>query len=506
MGHQAGACPADCGGGDLPPDVVESFNGRTGVVFPVAGDYSSSQVIDDSGVGGANVAASLDILDGKVFDAQADATQALADAAFAIGVGNAAQADATQALNDAAAAQATADAAVVADGGTLTNGNLADTFVTGLFDAEGAGAVLVPTVPFPNSSTDAASTAFVSNNFATSTALANGLAAKVDATNGTATGLTLSGTATVAGGSTIALDGAAAVRVPTVAFPDSDTSAASTAFVSTNFAPIDSPLFTGDPRAPTPTVTDDDTSLATTAFVYDALDYYTETARRIVLVDEFSAGTVTGQLGWTATGNGAGNLVIPNNSSLAGAKGFMTLNAGTSAATGRAALSFEQTAAQLPFATPWVDGLITIEWRPQLFAAPVAVTADYEPSFSLGQGAATAAIGFASGVGVFCTGANANWIFASRNATTTVASVNTGVTVVAGAWMYFRIEIDAVSARLYHGTTKATAVLVATIAIASVTTLVQLGPMAKTVNIAGGVARNVWVDYMRLIHTLTTSR
>jgi hypothetical protein len=53
-------------------------------------------------------AASLDVMDAGIGDAQDDATQALSDAA-------AAQDDATQALSDAAAAQATADGAATAE-------------------------------------------------------------------------------------------------------------------------------------------------------------------------------------------------------------------------------------------------------------------------------------------------------------------------------------------------------------------------------------------------------
>src|SRR5262252_3220201 len=36
---------------------------------------------------------------------------------------------------------------------------------------------------------------------------------------------------------------------------------------ASGFAPIDSPVFTGDPQAPTPATADSDTSVATTAFV-----------------------------------------------------------------------------------------------------------------------------------------------------------------------------------------------------------------------------------------------
>jgi len=46
--------------------------------------------------------------------------------------------------------------------------------------------------------------------------------------------------------------------------------------VDASKAPLDSPVFTGNPTAPTPTTLDDDTSIATTAFVRDQ-GYATET-------------------------------------------------------------------------------------------------------------------------------------------------------------------------------------------------------------------------------------
>lgn len=66
-------------------------------------------------------------------------------------------------------------------------------------------------------------------------------------------------------------------RCVTPATSDNDTSIATTAFVKaqsyitatalTPYAPIASPTFTGDPKAPTPATSDNDTSIATTAFV-----------------------------------------------------------------------------------------------------------------------------------------------------------------------------------------------------------------------------------------------
>ena len=59
-------------------------------------------------------------------------------------------------------------------------------------------------------------------------------------------------------------------QAPTPAPGDNDTSIATTAFVtaaSALLAPLASPVFTGDPQAPTPALADNDNSIATTAFV-----------------------------------------------------------------------------------------------------------------------------------------------------------------------------------------------------------------------------------------------
>jgi Collagen triple helix repeat (20 copies) len=61
-------------------------------------------------------------------------------------------------------------------------------------------------------------------------------------------------------------------QAPTPATADNDTSIATTAFVKAQaYAPLASPVFTGNPTAPTPTAGDNDTSVATTAFVTTAV-------------------------------------------------------------------------------------------------------------------------------------------------------------------------------------------------------------------------------------------
>lgn len=67
-------------------------------------------------------------------------------------------------------------------------------------------------------------------------------------------------------------------KAPTPFTSDNTVSIATTAFVKNQgYAPAASPTFTGDPKAPTPAVGDNDTSIATTAFVKAALSTMVET-------------------------------------------------------------------------------------------------------------------------------------------------------------------------------------------------------------------------------------
>ena len=69
---------------------------------------------------------------------------------------------------------------------------------------------------------------------------------------------------------------------PTPATSDNDTSIATTAFVKAQgYAPLASPAFTGNPTAPTAALADNDTSIATTAFVQQELLSGTANARNL---------------------------------------------------------------------------------------------------------------------------------------------------------------------------------------------------------------------------------
>lgn len=79
-------------------------------------------------------------------------------------------------------------------------------------------------------------------------------------------------------------------RAPTPLPGDNDTSIATTAFVNTaingaGLAPLNSPAFAGNPTAPTPPTADNDTSIATTAFVKSNLASYAPLASPVFTGD-----------------------------------------------------------------------------------------------------------------------------------------------------------------------------------------------------------------------------
>jgi hypothetical protein len=78
-------------------------------------------------------------------------------------------------------------------------------------------------------------------------------------------------------------------------------------YAPTNYAPLDTPIFTGDPKAPTPATGDNDTSIATTAFV-KAQNYITASA-----VSGLLSASVTAMItvGYTFTPYNLGNIPTP---------------------------------------------------------------------------------------------------------------------------------------------------------------------------------------------------
>jgi len=142
-----------------------------------------------------------------------------------------------------------------------------DATVTGTLTVNGTS--LVPTVTATDSSTNAASTAFV-NNYVTSKSYITGnqnITISGDASGSGTTAITVtlpninSNTSAVGSSTVIPIITANAKGLVT------SISSATLSHSDVGAAPLDPPNFTGTPTAPTPTTTDNSTSLATTAFV-----------------------------------------------------------------------------------------------------------------------------------------------------------------------------------------------------------------------------------------------
>ena len=277
------------------------------------------------------------------------------------------------------------------------------------------------------------------------------------------TGASPSASPTLTG--TVTMSGATSVVVPTVTFPDSDSSAASTAFVATS--------------------------------------------RNIAVVsretDDFISGNQAGRLGWVATVNGVTASVVANPALTTDGDGVLVLSTGT-AGTGRAALSRETSAGLLPFSRPWLAGTFTKEWR-VLFPVLPTGAVDFRTSLALGVGATVAGDDFTSGVGLRYDSISAQWVFVSRNAAADVGTPqNTGIAPTANVWQYIYFIMDSTNARVFIGATKAAATLRATIAVADLTFTGAIGPIAKTRNTAGTTSRQVIIDLYEHEYIRTTAR
>jgi hypothetical protein len=125
------------------------------------------------------------------------------------------------------------------------------------------------TRPFDDSSTFLATTEFVA------TALGS-FSSGVTTFNGRAGAITFEASdLTGVGGALIASPTFTGIpAAPTAAFGTNTTQIATTAFVTSNYAPLSSPVLTGTPTAPTPAAGDNSQNIATTSFVDGALSAY----------------------------------------------------------------------------------------------------------------------------------------------------------------------------------------------------------------------------------------
>jgi hypothetical protein len=111
----------------VPSAPVSSVFGRVGAILPAVGDYTASQVANDSGVSGATVADALDTVAADAATAQGTANAAGVVATAAAAAAAAAQSDATAAGTAAATAQGTATAAAAAAAAAQSDATAAGT-------------------------------------------------------------------------------------------------------------------------------------------------------------------------------------------------------------------------------------------------------------------------------------------------------------------------------------------------------------------------------------------
>ena len=264
---------------------------------------------------------------------------------------------------------------------------------------------------------------------------------------------------------TVTMTGATAVSVPTVAYPDSDTSAASTAFVaeSRNNAKVQREE------------------------------------------DDFTSGNASGRLGWVTTVNGTQASVVANPALTTDGDGVVRLSTGSNA-SGRAALSREASAGLLPFSQPWLTGTFRKDWR-VLFPFLPTGAVDFRTSLALGVGASASGDDFVSGVGLRYDSILAEWVFVSRNAAADVGTPqSTGIAPTAATWQYIYFIMNSTNARVFIGATKATATLRATIDVADLTFAGAIGPIAKIRTTAGATSRSVVIDLYEQEYIRTTAR
>jgi hypothetical protein len=312
---------------------------------------------------------------------------------------------------------------------------------------------------------------------------------------------------------TFGASGATAVSVPTVAFPDSDTSAASTAFVSVNFAPINSPSLTGTPTSTTPPAGDNDTSIATTAFVQGEITSANAVSRQLQFssyFDDFICSTATtGDLTWHGTSSGSQSSLSANGTALATVEGYRFIDSGTAAAGFSRISKAEVVVGQGSFFSPWTEGNIELIWRLRMPLLPI-VGSDPSAVVGFGNGSlSTGTVGLA-GIMAYQNSANANWILASRNANADVVAPVTATTgLTANVWQTVVMRITSVSATLYAGASYAAAITAgvrATITMAGATTT-AVSQYTKLVNTATVlVERAIELDFCGFEFSRTSGR
>lgn len=221
--------------------------------------------------------------------------------------------------------------------------------------------------------------------------------------------------------------------------------------------------------------------------VFDQLSIgsYVGGADGFQLFDEFVGGTTAMVLGWSQGVSGAGAAVAIDSTLVAAdTPGVISLSTGTTAA-GRAVQFLGTTPIFLP------NGNLQLEWRVRLPILPAAaqdffvnVGLQDNPNTST-DGGATSNLGFR----VPLSTVSANWQAIARRAGV-LTTVNTGVALVANAWVKLRVEfISTGGARFFINGVQVGTMTPAQLPIGG------MAPMIKIVKTVGTTSRQVFADY-----------
>jgi hypothetical protein len=219
-----------------------------------------------------------------------------------------------------------------------------------------------------------------------------------------------------------------------------------------------------------------------------ALGPVANTPSQANVVDDFLIGGIGGMVSWLTNNSGAGsNATVSNNNIDAQHQGIVACQTG-STATGRAGLRLAPTFTNISAGggSAYYETLVQIE---------TLATALQDYTFVAGYSDVTAD-------GLFVTNAiaftyerslSANWRCIARGGVLT--TVDSGVAVVAGAWVRLRVELSLASGAKFF----VDGVLVATVAQASLPVATSAGAFAPTFKIektVGTTQRRTFTDYV----------
>lgn len=217
-------------------------------------------------------------------------------------------------------------------------------------------------------------------------------------------------------------------------------------------------------------------------------------SQRVRLIEDWIAGTTAGTLNWSNENAGTGAAPSIEDTQVdASHWGILELHTG-STATGRSGTDLGSSATTHSILPSGGNGFS--EW---LIKIPTLSTAGERYAFGIGYGDIFNAEFTNGSYFYYDESVGTTWLAKTANAATRT-SVDTAVTVVAGAWIKLRIENSGSTSRRFfiNGT------LVATITTNIPTTAIS--PAANVRKSAGTTTRLIYIDYFMMDQVFITAR